>query len=39
MEIESLLNQQSTKEQQSKKVGKMPPSLDLEQEDGFVRIY
>lgn len=39
MEIESLLNQQSTKEQQSKKVGKMPLFLDLEQEDGFARRY
>lgn len=39
MEIESLLNQQSTKEQQSKKVGKMSPSLDLEQADGFACRY
>lgn len=39
MEIESLLNQQSTKEQQSKKVGNIPPSQYLNLQDSFVRGY
>lgn len=36
MEIESLLNQQSTKEQQSKKVGWVPPHKGMIQQNGML---